>query len=381
VDIGIPRERAADERRVALTPAAVGRIVQAGHRVFVERSAGVGSRFSDEQYGNAGASLSYEAEEVFARADLLLKVQAPSEDEYAMLQEGKALMCFLQPAVAPPDGFRSLVERGVTSVAMELIEDRFGDAPIRHSMSEIAGPLSIQIAARLLESASGGRGILLGGAPGIPPAVVVILGAGVVGRTAAQAAVGNGAQVVVLDRRIERLRSLDEWLPLKVATLLADPHNVARAVRFADVLIGAVMVRGGRTPHLVTEAMVREMKPGAVVIDVSIDEGGCLETSRPTTAHDPTYVWENVLHYAVPNIPANVARTATYALTNACLEYVLSIADNGLDRACAEDAGLCRGVVTARGRCLHRLVAERFGVPFGDPEELFGGVGAPHDDR
>lgn len=344
--------------------------------MFVERSAGLDARFTDDEYAAAGAQLSYAAEEVYGRAGLLLKVLAPTAGEYALLGEGQALMSFLQPGVIPPQEFGSLLERNVTSLAMEMIEDDRGEAAIQRSMSEIAGPLSIQIAARLLESAEGGRGILLGGAPGIPPAVVVVLGAGVVGRTAARAAVGNGAQVLVLDREIDRLRAIDGTLAPKVATLVADAHNVARAVRFADVLIGAVMVRGDRTPHLVSESMVRTMKPGAVVIDVSIDEGGCLETSRPTSLGEPTYVWENVVHYAVPNMPALVARTATYALTNATLPYVLDIARRGVDRAAAADPGLRRGVVTAGGRCLHPLLAERFGVPFSEPARWLDGVRA-----
>jgi alanine dehydrogenase len=367
LDIGIPLERSDAERRVALTPAGVDRLVRAGHRVFVERSAGAESRFGDDEYLAAGAQLSYTAEEVYGRADLLVKVLAPAAEEYGLLREDGALMCFLAPSVAPPEGFRTLLDRRVSAIAMEMIEDRLGNAPVLRAMSEIAGPMAIHIAAHLLATASGGRGVLLGGAPGIPPAAVVILGAGVVGTTAARTALGNGAQVTVLDSDVDRLRSIEAAVSNRVTTMLADEYHVSRAVQFADALIGAVMIRWGRTPHLVSESMVGSMKPGSVVVDVSIDQGGCLETSRPTSILDPTYVWGGVVHYAVPNMAANVARTATRALTNASLPYVLDMADRGVAEACMHDRGLGQGIVTARGRCLHPTVAERFHVPADDP--------------
>ena len=373
MDIGIPLERSTAERRVALTPAGVGRLVNEGHQLWVERSAGLASRFPDEEYRAAGARISYDAEEVYGRADLLLKVAAPTADEYPLLQEDKTLMCFLEPWVAPPEGFRTLLDSRVTAVAMGMIEDRAGGVPIQRAMSEIAGPMSIHVAAHLLESGSGGRGILLGGAPGIARAVVVILGAGVVGTTAARTAVGNGAQVILLDRDVERLRNIGPSLSCRVTTMLADPKNVSRAVGFADVLIGAVQIRGSRTPHLVTETMIRGMKSGSVAIDVSIDQGGCFETSRPTSIPEPTFCYHDVVHFAVPNMCANVARTATYALTHASLPYVVEIASQGLSRACADDRGLIRGVVTTGGRCLHPKVAERFQVRVADPlEQLLG---------
>jgi len=375
MDVGIPRERLHQERRVALTPAAAGVLVQAGHRVFVERSAGRSSRFGDEEYVAAGATLAYDGEEIYRRADLVLAVAAPRVEEYSLLREGQILICFLLPAVAPAEGFRLLLERGVSAIAMELIEDAEGDVPVLRSMSEIAGPMSIHIAAHLLESSSGGRGILLGGAPGITPASVVILGAGVVGTYAARTAMANGAEVTVLDRDVRRLRHIYETLPGSATTLRAEQHLVARAVGFADVVVGAVMVRAGRTPHLVSESMVRTMKPGAVVVDVSVDQGGCLETSRPTTLAEPTYTYENVVHYAVPNMTANVARTASYALSNACLPYVTHIAARGLGSACHADPGLSRGLVTAAGRCVHPRVAESFGVEAFDALDVLAAEG------
>ena len=314
MDIGIPVERSDAERRVALNPAGVNSLVRAGHRVYIERSAGLASRFTDEDYLGAGAQLSYTPEEVYGRADLLVKV-----------------------------------------------------------MSEIAGPMSIHIAAHLLESSSGGRGILLGGVPGITPATVVVLGAAVVGITAARTAMGNGAHVVVLDHDVDRLRALDAALSHRVATMIADVNHVSRAVQFADVLIGAVMVRGGKTPHLVTDEMVQAMRPGSVIVDVSIDQGGCLENSRPTSVLDPTYISNDVVHYAVPNMAANVARTATRALSHASLPYVQEVARHGIRLACLDDHGLCRGVVTSGGRCLQPLVADRFQVPVEDPFRVLAG--------
>ncbi len=363
MDIGIPKENAASERRVALTPAGVRRLVQAEHRVYVERRAGLASRFTDDEYLAAGASLAYDAEEVYARADLLIKVAAPAPAEYALLHQDQILMCFLLPAVIPPEGFRTLLDRGIAAVAMELIEDERGRAPVLEAISEIAGPMSMHIAAHLLESQEGGRGILLGGAPGIPPATVVILGAGVVGTTAARTALGNGAQVLVFDKDVGRLRRIDDLFWRRATTMIADEYHVARAVQFADVLIGAVLIRAERTPHLVPEYMVRTMKPGSVIIDVSIDQGGCIETSRPTTLLQPTFVFSDVVHYAVPNMTANVARTATSALTNACLPWVLEVANRGIGEACLASRGLAQGLVAARGRCFQPLIAERFDVP------------------
>lgn len=370
MDIGIPVERSASERRVALTPAGVERLVRRGNRVFVERWAGQGASFTDDEYVNAGAQLSYSADEVYGRADLLLKVLSPTPDEIALLPSGKILMCFLQPGVMPREGFQQLLDRRIFGLAMELIEDRPRNAPILRAMSEIAGPMAIQTAAYLLQSSGGGRGVLLGGAPGIPPAVVVILGAGAVGTTATRTALGNGAQVVVLDRDLDRLRAIEDRFGPAVTTMFADARNVGRASAFADVMIGAAAIRGDRTPMVVTEEMVRNMKPGSVILDLSIDQGGCVEGIRPTSISEPTYIREDVVHYAVSNMAANVARTATYALTNVCLPYVREIATFGVEAACKADHGLRKGFVTASGKCLRPKLAEWFGVPFADIREL-----------
>jgi len=363
IDIGIPKETTLAERRVALTPPAVDKLVRAGHRVFVERSAGTAARFHDDDYLAVGAQLAYDAEETFGRADLLVKIARPDADEHRLLREDQILFCNLRPALSTPDELQILLDLGVVSFAMELIETADGEAPILRAIGEIAGPMSIQIAAHLLESESGGRGILLGGAPGIPPATVVIVGAGAVGSSATRAAVGHGAQVTVLDSRIERLRALADRFGSRVTTRFADRYQIEHALGFADVVIGSVLVRGDRTPHVVTEGMVQRMKPGSVIIDVSVDQGGCVETTRPTSIPEPTFVCHDVVHYAVPNMTANVARTATYAIANASLPYLLPLADLGVDQALVADPGLARGLVTAGGRCFHPLVAKRFRVP------------------
>lgn len=376
MDIGIPKEVSNAERRIALAPFGVRRLVQTGHRVYVERGAGLASRFGDDEYLAAGAILAYDAEEAYSRADLVLKVAAPTPEEYPLLHEEQTLMCFLVPVVAPSEAFRLLLDRRVTAVAMELIEDDRGRAPILESISEIAGPMSIHIAAHLLESDSGGRGILLGGAPGVPPASVVILGAGVVGTTAARTALGNGAHVTVFDKDLPRLRRVEELFWRRATTQIMDEYHLAKAVQFADVLIGAVLIRAERTPHLVSEMMVRTMKPGSVIIDISIDQGGCVETIRPTTLVKPTFVYRDVVHYAVPNLTANVARTATVALTNACLPYVHGLATDGLAAACAADPGLAHGVVTSAGLCFHRLIAEHFRLESHDFSQVLGPEGS-----
>jgi alanine dehydrogenase len=369
MDIGIPLEISNTERRVALTPAGAHALSQAGHRVWVQGGAGSASHFSDKEYSAAGAGIVYDAEEVYGRAGLVLKVASPVPSEYEMLHEGQILVCFLHPVAAPPEGFRRLVERRVAAVAMEMIEDDLHSAPVLDAISEIAGPMSIHLAAHLLESEGGGRGILLGGASGIPAATVVILGAGMVGTTAARTALGNGASVIVLDRDVSRLRRIDNFFWHRATTMIADTRSIERAVQFADVLIGAVLIRGERAPHLVTESMVRSMKPGSVILDVSIDSGGCVETSRPTTLIQPTYIRHEVIHYAVPNMTAGVARTASCALSIACLPFALALADGGLE-ACVSNPALGRGLVTAAGRCLHPVIANQFDVPWADPATL-----------
>src|SRR3989339_1141345 len=358
--IGIPKENLKEEKRVGLAPAGVDALVRLGHTVYFEHGGGEGSQFTDEDYSKVGANIVFSAEEVFKRSELIAKVQPLNEAEAELLQEEQILFTFLHLAVAKKSILENLLKNNVTAISYELIEDSRG-LPVLHAMSEIAGPLSIQIAERYLESSSkGGRGILMGGITGVAPAAVVIIGAGVVGTSAAKAALGRGAQVIVLDRDLNRLRKIDETFQRKITTVMANSYTISRGVKFADVLIGAVLMKGEKTPHLVTEEMVKTMKEGAVIVDVSIDQGGCVETSRPTTISNPIFMMHNVIHYCVPNMPALVSRTATYGLTNATIEYILEIADNGLSNALLGDTGLAKGVCTYNGFCSNENIAEAF---------------------
>jgi alanine dehydrogenase len=363
--IGIPRETLYEEKRVALTPAGVDALVRAGHTVYIETGAGLESHFSDEDYLKTGANIVYNAEEAFGRAEMVVKVAPLTFDEAKMLQENQILFSFLHLAVGKKNIIELLLKKKITAIGYELIEDEDNRLPILHSMSEIAGQLSIQVAERQLESFSpGSRGILLGGITGVAPAAVVILGAGVVGVTAARAALGRGAQVIVLDKDLNRLRQIDTQFRKKVTTVMANPYTISRGVKFADVLIGAVLIKGLKAPHLVSEEMVRQMKKGAVIVDVSIDQGGCIETSRITTLSDPVYQLHNIIHYCVPNMPAIVARTASYGLNNATVDYILDIADNGLSNALIADPGLSKGVCTYNSYCSNEALAETFNIEY-----------------
>lgn len=362
--IGVPKETEREERRIALAPAGVDSLVRAGHTVYIQSGAGEGSHFHDEDYIKTGASIVYDGEEAFRRAEMIVKVAPLSDSEIDILQENQILFSSLHLAVSKKTVVEKLIKKNITAIGYELIED--GDRlPVLHSMSEIAGQLSIQVAERYLESyTKGGRGILLGGITGVAPAAVVILGAGVVGTTAARAALGRGAQVVVIDKDLNRLRRIDSHFKKRVTTVMANPYTITRGVRFADVLIGAVLIKGEKTPHLVSEYMVKEMKRGAVIVDVSIDQGGCIETSRVTTISDPVYLAHDVIHYCVPNMPALVSRTASYGLNNAAMPYIQNIADNGLANALMGDEGLANGVCTYSGYCANEAIANIFNVEY-----------------
>lgn len=362
--IGIPKEIKFEEKRVALAPAGVDSLIRAGHTLYIQAGAGEGSHFPDEEYKKLGATIVYNAEEVFQRSDLVVKVHRLTEEESLMMKENQILFSFLHLAVGEKKILNNLLERNVTAIGYELIENEEG-LPVLHSMSEIAGQLAIQVAENQLESSNPlGRGVLLGGITGVAPAAVVIIGAGVVGTIAARAALGRGAAVIVLDRDLNRLRQIDNTFQKKITTVVANPYTIARGVKFADVLIGAVLIKGEKTPHIVTEDMVRTMKKGAVVLDVSIDQGGCIETSRPTTLSNPTYTMHDVIHYCVPNMPALVARTASYGLTNASLHYIHAIAEKGLEHALMEDPGLSQAVCTFGGYCSNQIVAETFNTEY-----------------
>jgi alanine dehydrogenase len=372
--VGVPLERNPTENRVALTPAGTRTLVHRGHPVVVESGAGRASRFTDDEYSAAGAHLVYDHEEVFGRADLVMKVSALRPPEVPLLREGQTVFGFHHLAAASRDHLNALLRRGVTLIGGEIVEDAAGDAPILHAMSEIAGQLAVTVAAHCLETGAGGRGILLGGSTGIPPAHVVILGAGVAGTWAARAALGNGAQVTMLDTRLTALRRAEEIFGRGIVTEVAHLFSVARAAAYADVLIGAVLLRGERAPQVVTRAMVGTMKPGSVIIDLSIDQGGCVESSRPTTLQDPVFVEEGIIHYAVPNMASAVARTASLALTYAALPFVQALADQGLEAALSGEAGLARGVYTYRGELVSGSVGRTFGLPSYPLPALLGGI-------
>jgi alanine dehydrogenase len=361
MNFGVPREIRPRENRVGLTPAAVDALIQEGHGVFVERAAGSGAGFSDEAYQAVGAQIVYTAKEAYKRADVVVKMARPTEDEYDNFRTGQTLLGFLQMAVASPDLLHAFQQWELTTIAYETIQDDKGTLPVLLPTSEVAGRMAPVVAGQLLESVNGGRGILLSGIPGVPPAAVVVLGAGTLGMNAARAFLGVGADVTVIDKNLRTLQRIDESFDGRIATMIANPYNIAKAVSFADVLVGAAAVPGQRAPILVTEKMVRSMRPRAVIMDLAIDSGGCVETSRPTNHVNPTYIEAEVIHYCVPNVPALVARTASYALSNAILPYLLLMGEQGVDGALAQCKELRNGVNTRNGQLVHTALATALG--------------------
>jgi alanine dehydrogenase len=367
--IGIPKEIKNHEYRVGLTPSSVRELVAAGHQAIVERNAGAGIGAADAEYEKAGATIVGSADEVFARADMIVKVKEPQAVERARLRPGQVLFTYLH--LAPdPQQCKELVESGAVCIAYETVTQNGGGLPLLAPMSEVAGRMSIQAAAHSLERAHGGRGMLLGGVPGVAPAKIVILGAGVVGSNAAQMAVGTGAQVVVIDRSVDALRRMDRLLGARVITVFSNVDNVEREVLSADVVIGGVLVPGAAAPKLVSRELLARMKPGSVVVDVAIDQGGCFETAKATTHADPTYVVDGVVHYCVANMPGGVPRTSTYALNNATLPFVLALAGKGWKQALRDDAHLRNGLNVAAGKVTCREVAQDLGYAYQDPQAL-----------
>ncbi len=369
MNIGIIKEQSDREHRVALTPAGVHSLVEQGTTIYIEQGAGNMCRYQDDEYEDAGATIVYQREEAYGRADLILKVSRPAPEELAMMNEGKTLFSFLHLPVAGEKYLSNLISKKINSIGFELVEDN-GTLPILYAMSEIAGSMSVQIAARYLETTQGGRGVLLGGIAGVPPAAVVVLGAGVVGISAAQAALGAGAHVIILDRDVNRLRTAEQIFRKNVTTAVANQYNLSKSIRYADVFIGAIMIKGERSPVVVTEGMVKTMKSGAVIVDVSIDQGGCVETSRPTSLVDPVFVRHNVVHYCVPNIPSSVARTATNGLNNAVLPYLLRIQQDGLSASLKTGPGFAKGVCTYAGKCTNDVIARRYESEYTPLEHL-----------
>ncbi len=363
--IGVPKEIKDHEARVALVPGGVMALRESGHRVLIETGAGEGSAIHDDDYRKAGAEIARSAEEVWRRADLIVKVKEPQVSEYQYLRPGLALFTFLH--LAPlPDLTRKLLEARVDAIAYETIREPDGSLPLLTPMSEVAGRMAVQVGARYLEQENGGRGVLLGGVPGVSPAEVAILGGGTVGTNAAKIALGCGARVTIIDRNLKRLRELDDIFQGRVTTLSSNAWTVSEALKKADLVIGAVLIPGAAAPKLVRRDMVAQMKRGSVVVDVAIDQGGCLETSRPTTFSDPVFRVHGVIHYCVPNMPAAVPHTSTFALTNATLPYLQLLADLGLDRAVDASPALREGVNTYRGELVHPGVAESQGLPWHD---------------
>jgi alanine dehydrogenase len=364
--IGCPKETKPQEFRVGLTPAAALEAVAHGHAVLVERGAGIGSGFTDAEYEAVGARVADDAAQVWAEAEMIVKVKEPQPPERAMLREGQVLFTYLH--LAPdPEQARDLLASGATCIAYETVTDAAGGLPLLAPMSEVAGRLAPQMGAWTLQKANGGRGVLMGGVPGVGPAEVVVIGGGVVGTQAARVAAGMGAQVTVLDRSLPRLRHLDEAFGGVFATRYASKGNLAELVARADMVIGAVLIPGAAAPKLVTRAQLAEMKPGAAVVDVAIDQGGCFETSRPTTHDDPIYDVDGIMHYCVANMPGAVARTSTIALGNATLPFVIALADHGWRAACLADPHLRAGLNVHAGRLTYGAVGEALGLDSVDP--------------
>jgi alanine dehydrogenase len=369
MQIGLPKEIKDGEFRVGLVPAGVHELAADGNTVWVEKGAGDGSGFSDEEYAAAGANILESADEVYARTELLVKVKEPIEAEYRRLRRGQIIFAYLH--LAPlPELTQVLLQKHVSGIAYETIRDRNGTLPLLTPMSEIAGRMSVVVGAHYLQKPLGGRGVLLGGVPGVRPGLVVILGAGTVGINATKIAMGMGAQVVVLDVDLDRLRRLDDLFFGRIETHLSSPYYVADAVRKADLLIGAVLVRGAAAPRVVTRAMLKTMSPGSVIVDVAVDQGGCVETTRPTSHSDPVFTVDGVLHYCVTNMPGAMPRTSTIALTNATLPYVRKIAALGLKGAIGDNPLLKDGVNTYAGHITCQPVADSQHLPCKDLDEL-----------
>ncbi len=366
--IGVPKEIKNNENRVGMTPAGVAEMVKRGHRVYVQQTAGLGSGFSDEEYKAAGAELLPSIEAVYAAAEMIVKVKEPIAPEYPLVRPGQVLFTYFHFA-ADRELTDAMQASGAVCIAYETVEKADRSLPLLIPMSEVAGRMSVQEGARFLEKPQGGKGKLMGGVPGVRPARVLILGGGIVGTNAAWIAAGMGAEVMICDINLQRLRYLSEILPKNVKTLYSSYHNICRELPTIDVVIGSVLIPGDKTPHLITRDMLKLMQPGTVLVDVAIDQGGCFETSHPTTHSEPTYEVDGIVHYAVANIPGAVPFTSTMALTNATLPYALALADKGWKEACRADAALAKGVNMVDGKVTFKAVADVFGLEY-TPLEL-----------
>ncbi len=361
--VGVPKEVKQDEYRVAMVPAGVEELTRAGHTVLIQSGAGSGSGISDEQYTANGAQIVATEDEVWKRADLIVKVKEPMRDEWPRMRPGQTVFTYFHFA-ADRALTEAVIRSGITAIAYETIKDARGTLPLLTPMSEVAGRMSIQEGAKYLERPFDGRGILLAGVPGVPPATVSVIGAGVVGANAARVAAGLGANVFILDVNLDRLRYIDDVMPQNVTTVFSNRLNILDCLRHSDLVIGAVLIPGAKAPHLVRRDDLKIMQPRAVVIDVAIDQGGCLETSRPTTHAKPTYIVDDIVHYCVTNMPGAVGRTSTYALTNVTLPYAVQLANKGPEKAVRENPALAAGVNVRAGKVTNAAVAETFGLEY-----------------
>jgi len=366
---GVPKEIKNGEYRVSILPFAVEALKNSGHTVLVQKDAGQGSGVEDNEYRNSGAEIVDSPEEIFSRADLILKVKEPLPQEYEMLRGGQVVFTYFHFA-AGRELTEAMIRKKIIAIAYETIQLEDGNLPLLTPMSEVAGRMAVHEGAKYLEEPLKGRGVLLGGVPGVEPATVVILGGGVVGANAAKMAAGLGANVIILDIDLERLRYLDDIMPKNVTTLMSNSHNIRRMARQADLLIGAVLVTGNRAPMLVTDELVSTMKPGAVIVDVAVDQGGCIETTRPTTHEEPIYLVHRVVHYCVANMPGAFARTSTYALVNATFPYIMQIVDRGWRQAALAEPSIARGINLIKGKVVLSEIAELFDLPYTPIEQV-----------
>jgi alanine dehydrogenase len=372
--VGVPKEIKPQENRVAITPAGVDALVRSGHKVLIEKGAGEGSGIYDEDYKQAGAEIMPSAESVWENSEMIVKVKEPLPSEYKYFKEGQVIFTYLH--LAPePELTKALMESKVVAIAYETVQKDDGSLPLLTPMSEVAGRLAIQEGAAFLEKFRGGKGVLLSGVPGVPPASIVIVGAGTVGTSALKRAVGMGARVTILDINVNKLRYLDDIYQGRIETLYSNRFNLLNAISKADLVIGAVLIPGAKAPKLVTEEMVKAMEPGSVIVDVAIDQGGCVETiDHPTTHADPVFVKHGVIHYAVSNMPGAVPRTSTFALTNATLPYALELANKGWKKAILENKALARGVNVLNGKITYKAVAEAHNLPYHPLEEVLSEI-------
>ncbi len=367
--IGVPKEIKNNENRVAVTPGGVAEFVKHGHSVYVQQSAGEGSGFSNEEYKEAGATVLETIEEVYAIAEMIVKVKEPIESEYKLIKKDQLLFTYFHFASHEPLT-NAMINSGAVCLAYETVEKTDRSLPLLVPMSEVAGRMSIQEGAKYLEKPLGGRGILLGGVPGVKPAEVLVLGGGVVGTQAAKMAAGMGAQVTIMDISIPRLRQLDDIMAANVQTMFSSTYNIKAAVKTADLVIGGVLIPGAKAPHLITKDMLHTMKKGSVLVDVAVDQGGCFETTKATTHADPTYVIDNVIHYCVANMPGAVPYTSTLALTNATLPYALQLANMGWKAACSKNNELKLGLNVVNGKVVYKGVSEAFNLPYTPVDEI-----------